>query len=55
MTAGPETCEWFVRCMKPAIGDALHPILGLVPVCADDAARLDLTVIAPDERLPELE
>lgn len=41
----PVTCEWFALCSRPAVGDAPHPVLGMVPVCADCANRFDLPLI----------
>ena len=42
----PIQCEWFALCSRPAAGDAPHPVLGMVPVCAECAGRFDLPVIA---------
>lgn len=41
----PVSCEWFANCVRPAIGDAPHPIFGMVPVCDPCAQRFDLPVI----------
>jgi hypothetical protein len=32
-TAVPMKCQWFIRCMEPAITTIKHPILGNVPCC----------------------
>jgi len=33
--AAPHLCQWFHGCTKEATTERFHPILGVVPVCAE--------------------
>jgi hypothetical protein len=39
------TCEWFLKCEKPAAGTVYHPVLGDVPTCHRCATMLDLDLV----------
>lgn len=41
------TCEWLEVCDRPAVGDAAHGVLGVVPICQVCADTAKVPLIGP--------
>jgi hypothetical protein len=41
------TCQWLEdRCDRPAVGDAAHPVHGVIPICHTHATGFGIPLIA---------